>query len=74
LKECKKQERSKQYTPGNPFQRGQWGDQRNAGRMMLKIYTEVKSAKLEDSCPGSKKMEGSGWEGQNSALRAVEPY
>ena len=42
--------------------------------MMLKIYTEVKSAKLEDSCPGSKKMEGSGWEGQNSALRFVEPY
>ena len=23
--ECKKQERSKQYTPGNPFQRGQLG-------------------------------------------------
>ena len=36
LKECKKQELSKQYTPGNPFQRGQWGDQRYAGRMMLK--------------------------------------
>jgi len=25
LKECKKQEWSKQYTPGNPFQRGQLG-------------------------------------------------
>ena len=38
-KECKKQEWSKQYTPGNPFQRSQWGDQRSAGRMMLKkIY------------------------------------
>jgi len=52
LKECKKQEWSKQYTPGNTFQRGQWGDQRYAGRMMLKRYTEVKSAKLEDPCPG----------------------
>jgi len=39
LKECKKDEWSKQYTPGNPFQRGQWGDQRYAGRMILKkIY------------------------------------
>jgi len=28
LKECRKQEWSKQYTPGNPFQSGQWGDQR----------------------------------------------
>jgi len=38
-KECKKQEWSKQYTPGNPFQRGQREDQRYAGRMMLKtIY------------------------------------
>jgi len=36
LKECKKQEWSKQYKPRNPFQRGQWGDQRYAGRMMLK--------------------------------------
>jgi len=36
LKECKKQEWLKQYTPGNPFQRGQWGDQSYAGRMMLK--------------------------------------
>jgi len=27
LKECKKQEWSKQYTYGNSFQRGQWGDQ-----------------------------------------------
>jgi len=34
-----------------------------------KRYTEVNSAKLEDLCPGWKKMEGSGWEGQNSALR-----
>jgi len=25
-------------------------------------------------CPGERKMEGSGWEGQNSALRVVEPY
>jgi len=41
-KECKKQEWSKQYTPGNPFQRGQREDQRYAGRMMLKRYTEVK--------------------------------
>ena len=39
LKECKKQEWSKQYTPGNPLERGQWGDQKYAGRMMLKkIY------------------------------------
>jgi len=29
LKECKNQEWSKQYTLGNPFQRGQWEDQRN---------------------------------------------
>jgi len=35
-KECKKQEWSKQYTPGKPFQRGQWGGQRYAGRIMLK--------------------------------------
>jgi hypothetical protein len=35
-KECKKQEWSKQYTHGNPFQRGQREDQRYAGRMMLK--------------------------------------
>jgi len=47
-KECKKQEWSKQYAPGNPFQRGQREDQRYAGRMMLKRYTEVKGAKLED--------------------------
>ena len=40
MKECKKQEWSKQYTPGNPFQRGQWGDQRYAGRMMLKKYIQ----------------------------------
>ena len=39
-----------------------------------KRYTEVKSAKFEDPCPGERKMEGSGWEGQNSALRVVEPY
>ena len=75
LKECKKQEWSKQYTPGNPFQRGQWEDQRYAGRMMLKKrYTEVKSAKLEYPCPGDRKMEGSGWEGQNSSLRVVQLY
>jgi len=35
-KECKKQEWSKQYTPGNPFQRSQHEDQRYAGRMVLK--------------------------------------
>jgi len=35
-KECKKQEWSKQYTPGNPLQRGQREDQKYAGRMMLK--------------------------------------
>jgi len=35
-KECKKKEWLKQCTPGNPFQRGQRGDQRYAGRMMLK--------------------------------------
>ena len=39
-----------------------------------KRYTEVKRAKLEDHCPGERKMEGSGWEGQNSALIVVEPY
>jgi len=75
LKECKIQEWSKQYMPGNPFQSGPRGDQRYAGRMMLKKrYTEVKSAKLEDPCPGEMKMEGSDWEGQNSALRVVQPY
>jgi len=37
-------------------------------------YTEVKSAKLEDPCPGERKMEGSDWEGQNSVLRVVELY
>jgi len=42
-KECKEQEWSKQYTPGNPFQRGQQEDQRYAGRMMLKkIYRSCK--------------------------------
>ena len=35
-KECKKQEWLKQYTHGNPLQRGQQEDQRYAGRMMLK--------------------------------------
>jgi len=35
-KECKKQEWSKQYTAGNPFQRGQREDEGYAGRMMLK--------------------------------------
>ena len=39
-----------------------------------KRYTEVKSAKLEDPCPGERKMEGSDWEDQNSALRVVEKY
>jgi hypothetical protein len=39
IEECKKQEWSRQITPGNPFQRGQQEDQRLAGRMMLKrIY------------------------------------
>jgi hypothetical protein len=52
LKECQKQEWSRQYTPGNPFQRGQQEDQRHAGRMMLTKITEVKSAKLENPCPG----------------------
>ena len=51
-KECKKQERSKQYTPGNPFQRDQQDDQRYAGRMKLKKYAEDKIAKLEDLFPG----------------------
>jgi hypothetical protein len=38
LKECEKQERSRQYTPGNP-QTDQQEDKRHAGRMMLKkIY------------------------------------
>ena len=35
-KEFKKQEWSRQYTPGNPFQRGQQEDQRYAGRVILK--------------------------------------
>jgi len=74
LNECKIQKWSKQHTPGNPFQRSQRGDQRYAGRMMLKRYTEVKRSKLEDFCPGEKKMEGSSWESQNSALRVVQPY
>jgi len=38
LKECKKQEWSKPYTPG----RGQWGDQRYAGSMMLKYIQRLK--------------------------------
>jgi len=41
-KECKKQEWSKQYTPRNPFQRGQQEDQRYAGRMMLKKKKDQK--------------------------------
>jgi len=42
-KECKKQEWSKHYTPGNPVQKGQREDQRYAGRMMLrKIYSGSK--------------------------------
>jgi len=51
--ERNKQEFSKQYNPGNPYQRVQREDQRYAGRMMLKKnYTEVKIAKLEDPCLG----------------------
>jgi len=43
LKGCKKQEWSKQYNPGNPFQEGQQEDQRNAGKMMLEeIYRSQK--------------------------------
>jgi hypothetical protein len=34
--ECQKQEWSRQYTTGNPFERDQQEDQRHAGRMMLK--------------------------------------
>jgi len=69
---CKIQEWSEQYTPGNPFQKGQWGDQRYVWRMKLKKrYTEVKSATLKE--PGERKTEGSGWEGQNCALSVVEP-
>jgi hypothetical protein len=60
FKECKKQEWSRQYTPGSPFQRGQQEDQRHAGRMMLKRYTEVKSAELENPFLGEKMMEGAG--------------
>jgi len=42
-KGCKKQEWSRQYTPGNPFLKGQYEDQRYAGRMMLeKIYRSQK--------------------------------
>ena len=69
-KERKKQERTKQYTSGNQFQRGQREDQRYVGGM-LKKYTGVKSAKLGDRCPGQKKIEGSGGEGQNSVLRIL---
>jgi hypothetical protein len=32
LKECQKQEWSRQCTPGNPLQRGQQEDQRHAGK------------------------------------------
>jgi hypothetical protein len=52
LKEFKKQEFSRQYTSGNPFQRGQQDDQIQAGRLVLKRHTEVKSSKLENPCPG----------------------
>jgi hypothetical protein len=39
IEESKKQEWLRQYTPGNPSERGQWGDQRYAGRTMFeKIY------------------------------------
>jgi hypothetical protein len=34
FKGCKKQDWSRQYTPGNPFQEGQKEDQKYAGRMM----------------------------------------
>jgi len=51
-KECKKQEWSKQYTPGNPFQRGQQEGQRYARRVMLKKIHRGWSARLEDLCPG----------------------
>ena len=37
-------------------------------------YTEVKIAKLEDSCPGQKQMEGSDWESQNPALWVLDIY
>ena len=74
LKERKIQEWSKQYTHGNPFRRGQRGDQIYGGRMMLKNIQRVKSSRLEDPCPGERKMEGSGWEGQKCARRDVERY
>ena len=35
-RECKKQEWSKQYNPGNPFQIGEREDQRYAGRILEK--------------------------------------
>jgi len=35
-----------------PISKSQREDHRYAGRMMLKRYTEVKSAKLGDLCPG----------------------
>jgi len=39
-----------------------------------KYIQRLKISTLEDLCPGERKMEGSGWEGQNSALRVVEQY
>jgi len=47
---------------------------RPMGRPNIRWDDDVKSTKLEDPCPGERKMEGSGREGQNSALRVVEPY
>jgi hypothetical protein len=49
LKECKNQEWLRQYTPGNPSQRGQWEDQRHAGRMMLqKTFKNYKCQIVQD--------------------------
>jgi hypothetical protein len=45
---------------------------RHDGRMMLKkIY---RGAKLENPCLGWKKIEGIGLEGQDFALKVVEPH
>jgi len=52
LKECKKQEWSKQYMPGNPFQRGQQEDQRYAERMMLKKIYKGQKCQIGRPCPG----------------------
>jgi hypothetical protein len=60
LKGCKKQEWSKQYIPGNPFQEGQQEDQRHAGRMMFeKTY---KSQKCQSRIPMSRiEEDGRNW-------------